>query len=303
MKGYIDIVKRVINAPETEWKPNRTGVRTKALSGDHFYHDMSDGFPLVTTKQTYFRGAAVETEFFIKGLTDKQWLKDRKCNIWNDWANPVGVQAILDEEAANGTEAAGVFRTPERTEQRRKEIQKEQNDLGKIYGYQWRNFNGVDQVQSVLDKLLTNPADRRMIVSAWNPAELEEMALPPCHLMFQVIVTGENLDTLNLNWYQRSVDLMLGLPFNIASYALLLKLFAKHADMKEGVLRGFLGDVHIYEDQMDTAKAQCEREPLSLPDLNIFKSPGHFDFLSWTHEDYELLNYEHQGKLNYPVAV
>lgn len=280
MKAYLDIVRQIIEAPETAWKGNRTGVRAKSISGTMFAHDMSEGFPLLTTKQMALRIIATELEFFIRGLRDKKWLQDRGCHIWDEWCNPQIVPYGTDNES--------------------KAKMAEENDLGRIYGVQWRDFNGVDQLKNVVDKLKSNPSDRRMIVSAWNPAELDQMALPPCHLLFQVVVTGENFNIINLNWYQRSVDTMLGLPFNIASYALLLILLAKEAKMTPGKLCGMLGDTHIYENQFETAKIQLEREPLPLPNLEIPEFTSLFD---WTYHQYQLLNYQHQGKLAYPIAV
>jgi len=296
MKSYLDLVKKIIDAPESAWKGNRTGIRAKSISGYMIEHDMSEGFPLLTTKQVSLKMVAVELEFFIKGLNDKQWLKDRGCHIWDEWCNPQKVPYGNDDETKMKMAA--------------------ENDLGFIYGWQWRNFNGetrdkectdrynsqtgYDQLVEVVNKLHTNPSDRRMIVSAWNPNQLNQMALPPCHLLWQVVVTGEKFDTLNLNWYQRSCDTMLGIPFNIASYALLLKLLAAEAGMKEGKLCGMLGDVHIYENQIETAKIQLEREPYALPTLEL---PGFTDFFSWTYEQRKIVNYKHHPKLEYPLAV
>lgn len=297
MKAYLDLIKTIIEAPDSAWKGNRTGIRAKSISGYMLEHDMSEGFPLLTTKSVPLKLIAVELEFFIKGLKDKQWLKDRGCHIWDDWCNPKKVPYGNDEETKAKMAA--------------------ENDLGYIYGCQWRRFNGVDsaesdidkhdskavgydQFKSVVDKLHNNPADRRMIVSAWNPNQLDEMALPPCHLLWQVVVTGENYDTLNLNWYQRSCDTPLGIPFNIASYALLLKLLAMEAGMKEGRLCGMLGDVHIYENQFEIAKQQLEREPYPLPQLEI---PGFTNIYEWTYEQRKLINYQHHPKLDFPIAV
>jgi len=180
----------------------------------------------------------LELEFFIKGLTSKRWLQDRGCWIWNEWANTKKVPYGNDPET--------------------KEQMFLEDDLGAIYGKQWRNFGGVDQLERVVITLKTNPNDRRMIVSAWNPPELSFMALPPCHVMYQIIVIN---DTINLNWYQRSVDTMLGLPYNIASYGLLLELLAKESGLIPARLCGMLGDVHIYENHIENAKIQLWREP------------------------------------------
>lgn len=280
MKAYLDIVEDIISAPDDAWKGNRTGVRAKSISGTMFAHDMRTGFPLLTTKKMAFKMIAVELEFFIKGLSDKNWLKERGCHLWDEWCNPQKVPYGTDDETKARMAA--------------------ENDLGRIYGVQWRDFNSVDQLGLLVEKLKSNPADRRMIVSAWNPAELDQMALPPCHLMFQVIVTGENFNVINLNWYQRSVDTMLGLPFNIASYAMLLILLGKEAGMTPGRLCGMLGDTHIYENQFETAKIQLEREPLPLPQLEITDFASIFD---WTYKQRRLLNYKSHEKLSYPIAV
>lgn len=286
MKVYLDLVRKIVELPESYWKGNRTGIRTKALSGYMIEHDMNDGFPLLTTKHVPFKMVAVELEFFIHGYRDKQWLKDRGCHIWDEWCNPE-IVPYANDDITKAKMAA-------------------ENDLGYIYGCQWRNFNGEDrltghdQLFDVLRTLRSNPSDRRMVVSAWNPNQLHQMALPPCHLLWQVVVTGENYDVLNLNWYQRSCDTMLGLPFNIASYALLLKLLAAEVNMKEGKLCGMLGDVHIYENQIETAKIQLEREPYPLPQLEL---PGFTDIFSWTYEQRKIINYKHHSKIEYQLAV
>src|SRR3989344_4539336 len=228
MEAYLNIVRKILS--EGVRKSNRTGVDTIAIAGAMFEHDMSQGFPLLTTKKVPFRNIATELEFFIKGITDKKWLQDRKNYIWNEWAHP--------EKAPYG-------HSPEH-----KQHMAEERDLGPVYGFQWRHFGaeydshdsdyhskGVDQLKRVVDKLKTDPHDRRMIVSAWNPLHLHKMGLPPCHYAFQVTVIDGKV---NLLWNQRSVDTMLGLPFNIASYALLLHLIAKEAGLKEGKLIGFL---------------------------------------------------------------
>lgn len=234
---YINLLKNIKQNGTN--KGDRTGTGTRSLSGAMIQHDMSEGFPLLTTKRVAFKTMAVELEGFIKGITDKQWYKDRKCNIWNEWCNPAAIPSGLEHNT-------------------RIKFQKSECDLGPIYGSQWRNFNGdnYDQLSKVLNSLKSNPTDRRMIVSAWNPLQLSEMALPPCHLLFQVIVRGDYLDLL---WYQRSVDVFLGLPFNIASYGLLLELLAKQFDYKVGVLTGFLGDTHIYNNHVEQVDEQISR--------------------------------------------
>jgi len=275
LRSYLNIVKDILD--NGVLKENRTGVNTIAISGSMFSHDMRDGFPLLTTKKMSLKNIAVELEFFIKGLSSKKWLQDRGCSIWNEWANPQKVPYGTDEVT--------------------KEKMRQEDDLGRCYGVQWRDFNGVDQLKNIVDTLKKNPNDRRMIVSAWNPSELNQMALPPCHLMFQVIVIN---DTINLNWYQRSVDTMLGLPYNIASYGLLLELLAKESGLIPAKLCGMLGDVHIYENHIDNAKMQLWREPGKLPNIEITNFINIFD---WTYKDFSLENYIHNEAIKFDIAV
>ena len=290
MRSYLDIVSRVLEEGIEE--QNRTGTPAKKIAGAFFVHDMSAGFPLLTTKSVPFKAVASELEFFIKGLTDKQWLKDRKNHIWDEWASPRKAPYGHDEAA--------------------KKRMAEERDLGPIYGFQWRHFGasyenyesdyagtGVDQLKTVVEKLKTDPTDRRMIVSAWNPAALSAMALPPCHWAFQVTVIASKL---NLLWNQRSVDTMLGLPFNIASYALLLHLLAKETGFAEGKLVGFLADVHIYSNHIDGAREQLARDPkkYSLPKIETGDLASIFD---WTYTDSTILGYEHYPKIEFPIAV
>jgi len=290
MKAYLDIVNRIFK--EGKMKDNRTGVGTLAIAGAMFEHDMEKGFPLLTTKKVPFRNIKSELEFFIKGITDKQWLQDRKNPIWNEWASPLKAPYGHSEEA--------------------KKKMAEERDLGPIYGFQWRHFGadydnydsnydgkGVDQLKNLVEKLKSNPMDRRMIVSAWNPTKLHEMGLPPCHYAFQVTVIDGKL---NLLWNQRSVDTMLGLPFNIASYALLLHLLAKEAGLKEGKLVGFLADTHIYENHFEGAKEQLTRDPSehSLPKLETKNFTSIFE---WKAEDTEVIGYESFDRIKFDIAV
>lgn len=290
MKNYLDIVQKILH--EGKEKSDRTGVGNIAVPGIMFEHDMQTGFPLLTTKKVPYRLVASELEFFIKGITDKQWLKDRNNHIWDEWANP--------HKAPYG-----------HTEDEKKRMADEQ-DLGAIYGYQWRHFNhpyqnhdtdysgqGFDQLSHVIDTLKSDPTDRRMIVSAWNPLMKDQMALPPCHYGFQVTVIG---DKLNLLWNQRSVDTMLGLPFNIASYALLLHLLAKETGFKEGRLVGFLADVHIYSNHINGAREQLSRSPdkFSLPGIETEKFSSIFD---WQYTDSKIINYNSYPGIRFQIAV
>jgi thymidylate synthase len=290
MKAYLDIVRRIL--AEGVRKKNRTGVDTVAIAGAMFEHDMAKGFPLLTTKRTPFRLVASELEFFVKGITDKRWLQDRQNHIWDEWARP--------GKAPYGHDAAA------------KQRMLEERDLGPIYGFQWRHFGapyadhaadytgrGVDQLRNVVDTLKSNPDDRRMIVSAWNPTQLGEQGLPPCHFVFQVTVIGGKL---NLLWNQRSVDVPLGLPFNIASYGLLLHLLAKEAELREGKLIGFLADTHIYVNQIDGIREQLTRDPDRYALARLVTDP--FTSLwEWTAEHSRIEGYESYPKIDFPIAV
>ena len=296
MKQYIDIAKEILKYGE--FTENRTKVRTKVLPGFMFKHDMSEGFPALTTKYVPLHLVAIELEFFIKGITDKEWLQKRRCKIWNQWCSPDIVPYGHDEE----TKAAMA----------------KERDLGPLYGFQWRYFNGgykgynripkpagIDQLKNLIHTLKTDPSNRRMLVMAWNPNQIDQMALPPCHYCFQVTV---NNGKLNLLWNQRSVDVCLGLPFNIACYGLLLLLFCLETGYKPGKLIGFLADTHIYETHIPVIEKQIEREPQPLPTLEIipnnFGLPGSpFDLLSWESEEYLLTSYHHHSNLPYEIVV
>jgi thymidylate synthase len=278
MQAYLDIVNTVLT--EGRWKGNRTGVRTLVVPNVHFSHDMNEGFPLLTTKKMAVKAMAVELEGFIGGITDKAWYQERHCHIWDEWSNPKS---------------------------------DDNNDLGPIYGYQWRQFNAfynkvsyhrvtpnqrsMDQLANIVEKLKNNPDDRRLVCSAWNPEQISQMALPPCHLLFVLThIDG----VLNLHWDQRSCDLMLGVPFNIASYALLLELLCKEANMKPGNLSGMLCDCHIYENHVDGAKEQVSRTPRQLPTIELLNWK---DIWNWTHKDLKVNSYNPHPKINLEVAV
>lgn len=290
MKPYLDIVSRILDTGVL--KDNRTGTRAYTVAGAMFEHDMSLGFPLLTTKAVPFRLIASELEFFIRGGSNKEWLKNRDNHIWDEWARPSKARYGHSSDA--------------------KERMTTESDLGPIYGFQWRHYNamyldehtdythqGVDQLKKVVDMLKSNPNDRRMIVMAWNPIQIADMALPPCHYGFQVTVIN---GALNLLWNQRSVDVMLGLPFNIASYALLLHLLAKEAKLKEGKLVGFLADVHIYENHLEGAREQIARDPNLYP-LPTIETPAFTSIFDWQYVDTSLKNYQHQPKISFPIAV
>jgi thymidylate synthase len=288
MKAYLDIVKRILEIGVE--KKNRTGTSTIAIPGAMFEHDMQKGFPLLTTKKVPFRLVASELEFFIKGITDKKWLIERNNHIWDEWCSPDKVPYGHSEEL--------------------KQKMKDESELGPIYGWQWRHFGarytssntkpigiGIDQLKTVVDKLKSDPTDRRMIVSAWNPVDLKHMALPPCHYSFQVTVIGNKL---NLLWNQRSVDVALGLPFNIASYGLLLHLLAKESGFEEGTLVGFLGDTHIYSNHIDGLRQQILRGPFGLPKI---KTEKFISIFGWQYIDSVVKNYESHPGIKFDIAV
>lgn len=266
-----------------------------------FRHDMSEGFPLTTLRKMPFKSMCVELEGFIKGITDKTWYQERKCKFWDEWANP---EATFYEYKKREHDSSLPYQT-------KKEVQKELNDLGPIYGYQWRSFNKTyetqseddgdwnnytDQLKSIVDKLKSNPYDRRMVCSAWNPNQMNMMALPPCHYAFTVVVYGNKL---NLCWKQRSVDSVLGLPNNIASYALLQTLLCVESGLYAGELVGVLEDCHIYENQLESVKELLTREEKELPIVRIcFPDNKEFSIFDWTYEDIILENYNPHPKLN-----
>ncbi len=290
MRTYLDIVEKILK--EGKKVETRTGIKAYTIAGAIFEHDMSKGFPLLTTKKTPFKLVATELEFFIKGITDKKWLQDKNNHIWDEWAKPQLAPYGHDEES--------------------KKKMLEERDLGPIYGFQWRHFNapyenydtdytgkGIDQLKKIVETLKTNPRDRRMIVSAWNPQQFGEMALPPCHYSFQITVIE---DKLNLLWNQRSVDTMLGLPFNIASYALMLHILAKETGLKEGKLVGFLADVHIYENHIDGAKEQLTRDPEKFP-LPTIETENWQSIFEWEAVNTKLLNYQSYDKIPFEIAI
>jgi thymidylate synthase len=262
-------------------KTNRTGVDTFV----HPYpvmiqHNMNRGFPLLTSKNVAFKPIRVELEGFIKGITDKKWFQDRGCSIWDEWCNPKKV--------------------PYSTDPKVQEQMKQENDLGKIYGFQWRNFNseGYDQLKNIVDTLKTNPDDRRMICSAWNPNDLDEQALPPCHWAFEL----QHVDgKLNLMWHQRSCDSFLGCPFNIASYALLLHLLCLETGLREGVLTGVFNDFHIYENHVESVREQLKRNPVgSFPTI---ETKGFTSIFEWENTMTKSVGYNPLPKISASVAI
>lgn len=290
MQAYLDIVKNVLTNGQE--KTDRTGTGTLAIAGAMFQHDMSKGFPLLTTKKIPFRLVASELEFFIKGITDKKWLQDRNNHIWDEWCTPIKVPYAHDEET--------------------KQKMLAERDLGTIYGWEWRHFGaiyqgyqndytgqGVDQLKRVVETLKTKPDSRQMVVVAWNPMDIDKVIPPYCHYAWQVTVINNRL---NLFWNQRSVDVALGLPFNIASYATLLHLLAKETGLAEGILTGFLADTHIYKNHIAGLQEQLTRDPnrYKLPQIKTEKFTSIFD---WQYTDSEIVGYESYPTIKFDIAV
>jgi thymidylate synthase len=249
---------------EGEYRADRTGVGIYSLFGEQVKYDLTEGFPLLTSKKVYFKGVAYELIWFLSGDTNIKFLQENKVRIWDEWADSEG-------------------------------------NLGPVYGKQWRDWSGVDQIANLIEELKSNPTSRRHLVSAWNVSELLEMALPPCHMTFQFYVRrGEYLDC---QLYQRSADLFLGVPFNIASYALLTHVVAKITGLKAGVFTHTMGDVHIYSNHLDQIKEQIRRfenEPRPFPQIEL-QPIGNID--SFCYGDIRIVGYDPHPPIEGTVAV
>ena len=264
MKQYLDLMNEILEKGVK--KSDRTGTGTISVFGRQLRFDLSEGFPLVTTKKLHLRSIIYELLWFLRGETNIKYLKDNGVSIWDEWAD-------------------------------------ENGELGPVYGHQWRSWpapNGksIDQISQVIQQIKQKPDSRRHIVTAWNPSEVDKMALPPCHALFQFYVAEGRL---SCQLYQRSADYFLGVPFNIASYALLTFMFAQQCDLLPGDFVWTGGDVHLYTNHIDQAKLQLERTPFALPQLDIKqKPPSIFDY---TFEDFEILNYRAHPSIKAPIAV
>jgi len=264
MKQYLDLMNEILEKGVN--KSDRTGTGTRSVFGRQLRFDLSEGFPLVTTKKLHLRSIIYELLWFLRGETNIKYLKDNGVSIWDEWAD-------------------------------------ENGELGPVYGHQWRSWpapNGksIDQISQVIQQIKQKPDSRRHIVTAWNPSEVDKMALPPCHALFQFYVAEGRL---SCQLYQRSADYFLGVPFNIASYALLTFMFAQQCDLLPGDFVWTGGDVHLYTNHIDQAKLQLERTPFALPQLDIKqKPPSIFDY---TFEDFEILNYRAHPSIKAPIAV
>ncbi len=264
MKQYLDLLRHVLENGAV--KDDRTGTGTRSVFGHQMRFDLSEGFPLVTTKKCHLRSIIIELLWFLRGDTNIKYLKDNKVSIWDEWA---------DENGA----------------------------LGPVYGHQWRSWptadgRTIDQISNVLERIQKNPDDRRLIVSAWNVGEIGKMALPPCHCLFQFYVANGKL---SCQLYQRSADIFLGVPFNIASYALLTLMVAQVSGLKPGDFVHTFGDAHLYLNHIEQAQLQLSRTPYKLPEMHL--NPHVKNLFDFKFEDFELVGYESHPHIKAPVAV
>lgn len=292
MKQYLDMCRYILEHGED--RPDRTGTGTRSVFGYQTRYDLREGFPLLTTKKMYLRPIAEELLWFIKGDTNIKYLVDRNVKIWNEWP----YEDFKKSEDFNG-ETLEEFVEKIKNDD---DFAKKHGNLGPVYGAQWRNFNneGTDQLMKLIDSLKNNPFSRRHIISAWNPSQVDEMALPPCHTLMQFYVSSDK-KYLSCQLYQRSADTFLGVPFNIASYALLTCMLAQVCGYEPKEFIHTIGDAHIYKNHFDVVKTQIEREPLPLPRLVLNKDIDNlFDFKI---EDIKLEGYRSHGPLKGKVSV
>lgn len=264
MQPYLSLLNRILT--EGHQKGDRTGTGTLSVFGHQMRYDLQDGFPLLTTKKLHLKSIIYELLWFLRGDTNVRWLQDHGVRIWNEWAD-------------------------------------ENGDLGPVYGHQWRSWpdyrgGTIDQIAQVEEMIKRNPNSRRMLVTAWNPAEVEDMALPPCHCLFQFYVTDGRL---SLQLYQRSADTFLGVPFNIASYALLLQMMAQVTGLQPGEFVHTTGDTHLYLNHLEQARLQLSRTPRPLPTMRI--NPDVKSIFDFRYEDFELENYDPWPHIAAEVSV
>jgi thymidylate synthase len=257
--AYLKLLENIIKVGQN--KTSRTGINTKSLFGEQLIFDLDEGFPLLTTKKVHFKSVVHELLWFIKGDTNIKYLNDNGVTIWDEWAD-------------------------------------ENGDLGPVYGKQWRDWNGIDQLSDVIKEIKTNPDSRRLVISAWNVADLPKMALHPCHCLIQFNVRGNKLDC---QLYQRSADIFLGVPFNIASYALLTTLVAREVGLVPGEFIHTFGDVHLYENHFEQANIQLDRAPRKLPFLTL--NPNVTKVVDFTYDDITLKYYDPWPAIKAEVAV
>ena len=302
MKAYLDLLRDIRD--NGSGRDDRTGTGTCSLFGRQIRVDLADGFPLLTTKRVFLKGIIHELLWFVRGDTNIKYLVDNGVMIWNEWPfqrylREQGRDADLAMHSAEWQDELAVFVNRIRDDD---EFAGTWGELGPVYVRQWRNFNGVDQLKWVLDEIKANPYSRRLIVSAWNPADIEEMSkagLPPCHTLYQFHVSPEG--RLSCQLYQRSADIFLGVPFNIASYALLTLMVAHVSGLQPGEFVHTFGDVHIYNNHIDQANEQLGRDARALPMLEI--NPGMRDLFSFQFEDFKLSGYHPHPPIKAPIAV
>jgi thymidylate synthase len=290
MKQYLELCQHILKRGTS--KIDRTNTGTISTFGYQMRFDLTKGFPLVTTKSVYFKAVLGELLWFISGDTNIQTLVKQKIRIWNEWP-----YAKFKNSKDYNNETIEMFVERVINDD---DFAKKYGDLGPVYGYQWRNFNGVDQVSELINGLKNNPMSRRHIISAWNPKDIDKMALPPCHAFMQFYVDGSG-KKLSLQMYQRSADVFLGVPFNIASYSAMLMMVAQVVGMEADEFIITFGDVHIYNDHLEQVKVQLAREPRPLPKLKINTNvKSIFDFKM---EDFELQDYNPHPPIKGKVSV
>ncbi len=288
MKQYLDLARDILENGTK--KEDRTGTGTISMFGTQTRYPLSNGLPLLTTKKVNFDAVLHELLWFLKGDTNIKYLVDNNVNIWNEWPY---VEFKKSDDFNGETQQEFIQRIRED-----EEFAKKHGNLGPVYGKQWRDFMGVDQIAKVIDQIKNNPDSRRHIVSAWNPTEVDNMLLPPCHSLFQFYVVDGKLST---QLYQRSADLFLGVPFNVASYSILNMLIAHHLDLENGEFVHTTGDTHIYSNHVEQINTQLERTPKPLPKLIIKgKKENIWDY---NFDDFELVDYQHDPFIKAPVAV
>jgi thymidylate synthase len=269
MRQYLDLLRDILDTGVD--RGDRTGTGTRGLFGRQLRFDLSEGFPLLTTKKLHLKSIVIELLWFLRGETNVKWLQEHGVSIWDEWADADG-------------------------------------ELGPVYGKQWRSWAApgefgedgrtIDQITWVRDEIIQNPNSRRLIVSAWNPADVDQMALPPCHCLFQFFVAKGKL---SCQLYQRSADVFLGVPFNIASYALLTMLMARATNLEPGEFVHTFGDVHLYSNHFEQARLQIARTPRALPKLHL--NPAKTDLFGWDYGDFTLTDYTPDAHIKAPVAV
>lgn len=293
MKQYLDLCKKILN--EGHWKDDRTGTGTYSIFGYQARYNLEEGFPLLTTKKVFLRGIIHELLWFISGSTNIKYLVDNNVHIWDDWAYKA--YSLSNEFKGETMEE---FAEEIKNADADSEFVKKWGELGPVYGRQWRNFNeeGVDQLAILIDQIKKNPNSRRLIISAWNPCEVDQMALPPCHSFMQFYVIDNKL---SCQLYQRSADVFLGVPFNIASYSLFTMMIAQVCGLGVGEFIHTMGDAHIYSNHVEQIKLQLSRDVRPLPKMKI--NPNVKSIFDFKIDDFELVDYNPHKAIKGKVAV